>query len=219
MCSKALDTIKPADIKLVQSFKNPPAAIKLVMEAVCVLLDIKPAKVPDPSGSGKKIEDYWEPSKKALGDPNFVTSLKGYDKDNIPPKIIETIRSVYTCNPDFTPATAAKASAAAEGLCKWVCAMERYEEVAKVVAPKQAALAVAEGEYAEVMAALTVKQVRFRPILFASSRRLPLSGALCCRRGRPFGGRWCEVRACTPAVTQSRRHCLRTKKLDRKKYC
>ena len=29
----ALDTIKPADIKLVQSFKNPPAAIKLVMEA------------------------------------------------------------------------------------------------------------------------------------------------------------------------------------------
>ena len=27
----ALDTIKPADIKLVQSFKNPPAAIKLVM--------------------------------------------------------------------------------------------------------------------------------------------------------------------------------------------
>jgi dynein heavy chain len=26
----ALDTIKPADIKLVQSFKNPPGAIKLV---------------------------------------------------------------------------------------------------------------------------------------------------------------------------------------------
>eukprot|EP00955_Chlamydomonas_euryale_P029584 311781-Chlamydomonas_euryale.AAC.1 len=29
----ALDTIKAADIKLVQSFKNPPGAIKLVMEA------------------------------------------------------------------------------------------------------------------------------------------------------------------------------------------
>lgn len=49
----ALDTIKPADIKLVQSFKNPPGAIKLVLEAVCVLLDIKPARVNDPSGSGK----------------------------------------------------------------------------------------------------------------------------------------------------------------------
>eukprot|EP00951_Prasinocladus_malaysianus_P010463 scaffold76856_cov38-Prasinocladus_malaysianus.AAC.1 len=31
----ALNTIKPADIKLVQSFKNPPATIKLVLEAVC----------------------------------------------------------------------------------------------------------------------------------------------------------------------------------------
>lgn len=40
----ALDTIKPADIKLVQSFKNPPGAIKLVMEAVCVLLDVKPSR-------------------------------------------------------------------------------------------------------------------------------------------------------------------------------
>lgn len=40
----ALDTIKPADIKLVQSFKNPPGAIKLVMEALCVLLDVKPAR-------------------------------------------------------------------------------------------------------------------------------------------------------------------------------
>lgn len=159
-CRKALDTIKPADIKLVQSFKNPPGAIKLVMEAVCVLLDLKPAKVPDPSGSGKKIDDYWEPSKKALSDPNFVNNLKTYDKDNISPKTIETIRRVYTSNPDFTPAVAAKASSAAEGLCKWVCAMERYEEVAKVVAPKQAALKEAQGAYDTVMAALTIKQVR-----------------------------------------------------------
>lgn len=72
----ALDTIKAADIKLIQSFKNPPAAIKLVMEAVCVLLDVKPAKVNDPSGSGKKIEDFWEPSKRLLSDSNFVKSLK-----------------------------------------------------------------------------------------------------------------------------------------------
>ncbi len=40
----ALDTIKPADIKLVQSFKNPPGGIKVVMEAVCVLLDVKPTR-------------------------------------------------------------------------------------------------------------------------------------------------------------------------------
>jgi dynein heavy chain, axonemal len=117
-------------------------------------------QVPDPSGSGKKLDDFWEPSKKALGDPNFVSNLKNYDKDHVPPKIIESIRATYTCNPDFAPANAAKASAAAEGLCRWVCAIERYEEVAKVVALKQAALAVAQGEYNTVAAALRVKQAR-----------------------------------------------------------
>ena len=45
---------------------------------------------------------------------------------------------------------------AAEGLCKWVCAMDSYDKVAKVVAPKRAALAEAEAEYAKVMEALKV---------------------------------------------------------------
>ena len=64
--------------------KNPPAGIKLVMSAVCVMRDIKPDRIPDPSGSGKKIEDFWGPSKRLLGDMKFLDNLKVYDKDNIP---------------------------------------------------------------------------------------------------------------------------------------
>eukprot|EP00803_Ostreobium_quekettii_P003694 evm.model.scf_198.7 EVM.evm.TU.scf_198.7 scf_198:70733-88803(+) len=161
----ALDTIKPADIKLVQSFKNPPGAIKVVMEAVCVLLEVKPARINDPSGSGKKIDDYWEPSKKLLGEANFVTRLKEYDKDNVPAKIIDKIRKEYTSTPDFTPANAAKASSAAEGLCKWVCAMDQYDKVAKVVAPKKAALAEAEAEHSKVTEALTAKQADLKSVM------------------------------------------------------
>ena len=33
----ALDTLTPQDITLVKSMKQPPAIIKLVMEAVCVM--------------------------------------------------------------------------------------------------------------------------------------------------------------------------------------
>lgn len=158
----ALDTIKPADIKLVQSFKNPPGAIKLVcsgelglghqpsgcfcrfvmsamqcalcscegprqfahcgspcafvaqactffptlgscmlnricllrtccvhqvMEAVCVLLDVKPTRVKDPGGSGKMIDDYWVSAQKVLTDPNFIKTLKEFDKDNVNAKV------------------------------------------------------------------------------------------------------------------------------------
>ncbi len=61
------------------------------MAAVCVMKDIKPEKVNDPSGSGQKILDYWGPSKKVLGDMNFLQHLKTYDKDNIQ---VSTIHSI-----------------------------------------------------------------------------------------------------------------------------
>lgn len=41
----ALDTIKEADIAYIKKLTNPPSAIKLVLEAVCVVLDVKPVKV------------------------------------------------------------------------------------------------------------------------------------------------------------------------------
>jgi dynein heavy chain, axonemal len=68
------------------------------------------------------------------------------------------IRGKYTSDPTFTPENAKKASAAAEGLCKWVHAMDKYETVAKVVAPKQAKLAIAEAAYEGVMVGLRALQ-------------------------------------------------------------
>jgi dynein heavy chain len=41
----ALDTIKEADVAYIKKLTNPPGAIKLVLEAVCVILDVKPVKV------------------------------------------------------------------------------------------------------------------------------------------------------------------------------
>lgn len=42
------------------------------------------------------------------------------------------IRKEYIPNPDFDPQKVRTASSAAEGLCKWVQAMEIYDRVAKV---------------------------------------------------------------------------------------
>lgn len=62
----ALDTIKTADIRLVQTFKNPPQAVKVVMEAVCVMLDVKPTMVADPN-----IPGGWVGGETNDGEPNF----------------------------------------------------------------------------------------------------------------------------------------------------
>uniref|UniRef100_A0A8B9LJA5 Dynein, axonemal, heavy chain 7 n=1 Tax=Astyanax mexicanus TaxID=7994 RepID=A0A8B9LJA5_ASTMX len=160
----ALDTLTTQDITVVKSMKSPPAGVKLVMEAICILKGIKPDRVPDPSGSGKKVEDFWGPAKKLLGDMRFLQSLHEYNKDNIPPAYMTIIRNKYITNPDFVPEKIRTASTAAEGLCKWVCAMDSYDRVAKVVAPKKEKLAQAEGQVKVSMDSLQKKQAALKEV-------------------------------------------------------
>lgn len=153
----ALNTLKPSDITLVKSMKNPPDAIKLVMASVCVIKDVKPDRIPDPS-TGRKSLDYWGPSKRILGDMNFLQTLKDFDKDHIKPEVMTKIRKDYLPHKDFKPHVVAKASSAAEGLCKWIIAMDMYDRVAKEVAPKKEKLNKAEREYANTMRVLNQKK-------------------------------------------------------------
>ncbi|KAI8468854.1 MAG: dynein heavy chain 8 [Monoraphidium minutum] len=159
----ALDTIKEADIAYMRKLANPPGAIKLVLEAVCVVLDVKPVKAKDEAG--KEVKDYWKPSVALLNDREFLSKLKAYDKDNIPPRIVAAIRGTYIPDEGFTSELAKRASPAAEGLCKWVHAMSSYDKVAKVVAPKRAKLAEAEATYEGVMAGLRDKQAELQALL------------------------------------------------------
>lgn len=140
---QALNTLKPADITLVKSMKNPPSAVKLVMAAVCVMKAVPPDRIND-AASGKKIIDYWGPSKRILGDMGFLQSLKDYDKDDISPDIMKKIRKDFIPHKDFQPHVVAKASSAAEGLCKWIKAIENFESVNSVVLPKKMKLAKAK---------------------------------------------------------------------------
>lgn len=153
----ALNTLTPNDITFVKSMKNPPKAVKLVMEAVCIIKDVKPDRLPDPT-TGKTIEDYWTPSKKLLNDIKFLEQLINFDKDNIPPKIMKVINDKYLTNPEFDPEKVKNASVAAQGLCKWVIAMSSYDIVAKEVGPKKVALAGAEAVYNKAMSALNEKR-------------------------------------------------------------
>jgi dynein heavy chain, axonemal len=109
-----------------------------------------------------QIIDYWGPSKKLLGDISFLQQLKDFDKDNIPVSVMVKIRKDYIQHPDFRPEIVANASSAAEGLCKWVRAMDMYDAVAKEVAPKKAKLGIAQQEYAATLAVLEEKRAQVR---------------------------------------------------------
>ena len=70
------------------------------------------------------------------GDPNFINSLKDFDRDNIPDKVLRRINK-YTSEPDFQPDKVGSVSGAAKSLCMWVRAMEMYGQIFRVVQPKR----------------------------------------------------------------------------------
>ncbi|CAG4997774.1 unnamed protein product [Parnassius apollo] len=162
----ALDTLTPQDITFIKTMKSPPRGIRLVMEAICILRDdpdVKPDKIPNPSGIGT-IEDYWGPSKKLLNDIKFLESLQNYDKDNIPPPVMKKLMATVMQDEAFVPEKIKTVSVAAEGMCKWVIAMTKYDKVAKIVAPKKQRLAAAQAVYDKAMAALAVKQAQLKEV-------------------------------------------------------
>ncbi|XP_026726846.1 dynein heavy chain 7, axonemal [Trichoplusia ni] len=159
----ALDTLTPQDITFIKTMKSPPRGIRIVMEAVCILKDVKPDKIPNPSGVGT-VEDYWGPSKKILNDIKFLESLQNYDKDNIPPPVMKKLMTTVMQDEGFVPEKIKTVSVAAEGMCKWVIAMTKYDKVAKVVAPKKQRLAAAQAVYDKASAALAIKQAQLKEV-------------------------------------------------------
>ena len=93
---------------------------------------------------GVKKPDYWEKSKKLINNyKNLLDRLENYPKENIDPAIINKIQP-YLEDPNFTPEQIKGASEAAEGLCKWVIAICKFDEVYKEITPKRQALEEAQ---------------------------------------------------------------------------
>lgn len=161
---------------------------------------IKPDRKPDVS-TGRMIEDYWGPSVKLLGDLKFLEGLKNYNKDNIPVPVMKKIRDVYvfyrhlcfclilvclffiSYMPDreFNPERIKNVSTACEGLCKWVRAMEVYDRVIKIVAPKKAKLEEAEAELAAQMDTLNEKRAQLQEVIYCYKEKNP-----CCIKHPTF---------------------------------
>lgn len=154
----ALETLTNNDITNVKSMKNPPLAVKLVMEAICIIKEIKPDKVPD--GSGGFYEDYWGPSKKLLNDIKFLENLLKLKDEGISSKAMKIINEKYLTNTNFNPDKVKNASIAAQGLCKWIIAMSGYDKVAKEIEPKKNALKEADLMYETAMEALREKRLQ-----------------------------------------------------------
>ncbi|OEH75824.1 hypothetical protein cyc_04028 [Cyclospora cayetanensis] len=118
---KALEALDEQDIQELKSLTSPIALVEAVMNAVCVLL-------------GRKVS--WEDGKQLLDDASLITTLRHYDKDHVPPKLMQQL-SMYTSLQDFAPEKVVMHSKAAASLCMWVRAVESYVRALNNMDPKQ----------------------------------------------------------------------------------
>ncbi|VDD79452.1 unnamed protein product [Mesocestoides corti] len=157
----AVKSLNKSDITEVRAMMRPPEGVRLVIEAVCIMKDVKPKKVAGDK-PGIKVDDYWEPGKAMLQDPGkFLDSLLNFDRDNIPDAIIARIQP-YIDSEAFTPQAISKVSKACTSICLWVRAMFKYHHVAKTVAPKRAAIKAAEKELQETEFILKEARIRLQ---------------------------------------------------------
>ncbi len=121
MAMRAVENLDKNDITEIKSFKTPSPAAVLVIKTLCIMFDIKPAKVKAPNGKDTVL-DYWEPAKKSLLTPDLQKKCINYDKDNIRPDVVETLKPLLD-DPNYQDSVLANASKAAHGLAKWVRAI------------------------------------------------------------------------------------------------
>ena len=138
MAMRAVENLNKNDIIEIKSFKTVSGGVLLVIKTLCIMFDIKPVKVKSPDGKST-ILDYWEPAKKSLLGPDLQKRCINYQKDTIPPEMIEVLKPILE-DPNYQEEVLVKASVAANGLSKWVKAIVQYDEAMKIVKPKQAQL-------------------------------------------------------------------------------
>ncbi|KAL1138663.1 hypothetical protein AAG570_008725 [Ranatra chinensis] len=151
----SLKSLNKGDISEVRSLKRPPEGVVLVLESICIIKDIKPAK---------KVLSYWEPGRNMLADPGaFLNSLMNFNKAELTEALVVKLKP-YIDNPNFRPAKIKLVSKACMSLCQWVHAMVNYYYVNLTVAPKKAALQEAQDRLEVVEIALAKSRARLKAV-------------------------------------------------------
>ena len=154
---EAIKTITTQDLFIVKSFSNPPADVKMVMSAICIILGRKPE-----TDKGSKV-DYWPSAKSLLNEGvKLLATLNSLKEEQLNNKAMNKVRAEYISNPRFNPETIKNSSTAASCFCKWVIAADKMEDSYRKVVPKKEKMKEAEEIACKMKAELVEKQAELQ---------------------------------------------------------
>ena len=112
---RTMQRISKLEIAEIRQMMHPPPLVKLVMKAICILLDVEP--VMKKGKDGKPKPSYWRAaiSPAVLADPNFPDRLDKFDRSSVSPEKMALIEELMS-DPDYNAESIKKSSFAAENL-------------------------------------------------------------------------------------------------------
>jgi len=133
---RAVKDVKKQQLDELRTMGNPPAPVKLALEAVCQMV----YNMPKPS---------WDDIRRTIRKDDFIKSILDFDTNALQrdPKKIKLIKA-YTDNPDFAYETVNRSSKACGPLAKWCTAQITYADVLEKVDPLRQQIAGLEAKKA-----------------------------------------------------------------------
>ena len=93
----ALKILTKQDVAVVRAMLKPPSGVRLVVEAVAIMLRVKPVRGVE---EGRSVNSYWEPARKELlGDPNFLKRLVTFKQEKITAAMLAELQVSETLRP------------------------------------------------------------------------------------------------------------------------
>uniref|UniRef100_A0A8C8JGC9 Cytoplasmic dynein 1 heavy chain 1 n=1 Tax=Oncorhynchus tshawytscha TaxID=74940 RepID=A0A8C8JGC9_ONCTS len=117
----AVKSIKKQHLVEVRSMANPPGAVKLALESICLLL-------------GESTTD-WKQIRSIIMRENFIPTIVNFSADEISESIREKMKKNYMSNPNFNYEMVNRASLACGPMVKWAIAQLNYADMLKRVEP------------------------------------------------------------------------------------
>ncbi|XP_034530779.1 cytoplasmic dynein 1 heavy chain 1 [Notolabrus celidotus] len=117
----AVKSIKKQHLVEVRSMANPPAAVKLALESICLLL-------------GESTTD-WKQIRSIIMRENFIPTIVNFSAEEISDSIREKMKKNYMSNPSYNYDQVNRASLACGPMVKWAIAQLNYADMLKRVEP------------------------------------------------------------------------------------
>ena len=125
----------------IKKLHKPTAGMKDTFDAVCIMFEKQPRKVPGDK-PGEKIEDYWPEAISLLNNVQFITNVQNFKPETIKPEYINKLKKYVPVKEELRAEkrkAAQDSFLAVASLYNWVCASFDYWHVYQEILPKKMA--------------------------------------------------------------------------------